>query len=105
MVQSLPRSVRVQPFIRVLLRVAVTASIMLLVAGGVTVFVPKYNTMCGLDHRCSSLRGRVEAKQREIHQIRENQGLLHTDPEFVARIAHINRRVFPGELVFVFDDR
>ncbi len=94
-----------QPFITVLLRVAVSASIMLLLAGALTVFVPKYGTMCGLDHRCRSLRGRVEAKQREIHQIRENQGRLHTDPEFVARIAHINRRVFPNELLFVFDDR
>jgi len=95
----------VQPIIRMLLRVAIAASMILLVAGTASVFLPKYNQMCGLDHRCRSLRGRVETKQRDIHQIRENQGRLLSDPEFVAQIAHQNRRVFPGELVFVFDDR
>lgn len=74
-------------------------------AGTGSVFVPKYRQMCGLKNRCHSLRGRVEAKQRDIHQIRENQGRLLSDPEFVARIAHQNRRVFPNELVFVFEDR
>ena len=94
-----------QPFFRILLRIAVAASVILLVAGTGSVFIPKYRQMCGLDNRCHSLRGRVEAKQRDIHQIRENQGRLLSDPEFVARIAHQNRRVFPNELVFVFEDR
>ena len=94
-----------QPFIKILLRIAITAGIVLLVVVTAKVFLPKYHQMCGLDHKCHSLRGRVEAKQREIHQIRENQGRLLSDPEFVARIAHQNRRVFPNELVFVFDDK
>lgn len=92
-----------QPFIKILIRVAIAASVILLVAEIANVFLPKYHQMCGLDNRCCSLRGRVEAKQREIHQIRENQGRLLSDPEFVARIAHQNRRVFPNELVFVFN--
>lgn len=94
-----------QPFIRILVRVAIAAIVILLVAMTTSVFIPKYHQMCGLDNKCHSLRGRVEAKQREIHQIRENQGRLLSDPEFVARIAHQNRRVFPNELVFVFDDK
>ncbi|MEI6210454.1 MAG: hypothetical protein WCR06_02385 [bacterium] len=94
-----------QPFIRILLRIAITVSSILLVTGVGSVFLPKYRMMCGLENRCHSLRGRVEAKQRDIHQIRENQGRLLSDPEFVARIAHQNRRVFPNELVFVFEDK
>jgi hypothetical protein len=95
----------VQPFIRILVRVAIAAIVILLVAVTTSVFIPKYHQMCGLDNKCHSLRGRVEVKQREIHQIRENQGRLLSDPEFVARIAHQNRRVFPNELVFIFDDK
>ena len=68
-------------------------------------FAPKYNLMCVLESQCRGLRGCVEAKQREIHQVRANQGRLLSDPEFVARIAHQNKRVFPNELVFVFDDK
>jgi hypothetical protein len=91
--------------LRILARVAIAAGIVLLAAGVVSVFLPKYRQMCGLENRCCSLRGRVDAKEREIHQIRGNQGRLQSDPEFVARIAHMNRRVFQNELVFVFEDR
>ena len=94
-----------QPFIKILLRIAIAASIVLVLVVAKNVFLPKYHQMCGLENKCHSLRGGVEAKQREIHQIRENQGRLLSDPEFVARIAHQNRRVFPNELVFVFDDK
>lgn len=94
-----------QPFIKILLRIAIAAGIVMLTVFTASVFLPKYRQMCGLDNKCHSLHGRVEAKQREIHLIRENQGRLLTDPEFVARIAHQNRRVFPNELVFVFDDK
>ena len=94
-----------QPLIRILKRIAIVACVVSLAALTGNVFLPKYRIMCGLDNVCHSLRGRVEAKQRDIHLIRENQGRLLSDPEFVARIAHQNRRVFPNELVFVFDDK
>lgn len=94
-----------QPFIRILLRIAVAVGILLLTVGTAHVFLPKYRQMCGLDNVCRGKRGQVEDKQRNIHLIRENQGRLLSDPEFVARIAHQNRRVFPNELVFVFDDK
>jgi hypothetical protein len=97
--------IRVHPFLRILVNFGVTASILVLVAGAFQIFVPKYRTMRGFENRCNSLRGRVESKQDEIHQIRENQGRLHRDSDFVARIAHMNRRVFPNELMFVFDER
>lgn len=46
----------------------------------------------------------IEMKKREIAEIVENQRRFRTDPDFVEAIARRNRRVFPGELVFVFDD-
>ncbi len=94
-----------QPLFRIVLRIVI--AVVILVTACVTsgVFLDKYRHMNRLDNCCRSWRGRIETKQREIHQIRENQGRLISDPEFVARIAHQQRRVFPNELVFVFDDK
>lgn len=93
-----------QDFLKILKRFAILACVILLAVACITVFGPKYRTMCGLESRCRFLRAQVENKQRDIHTIRENEGRLLTDPEFVARIAHQNRRVFPNEVVFVFND-
>lgn len=46
----------------------------------------------------------IEDKQREIALIKAKQRRFNTDREFVESLARQNRRVFPGELVFVFDD-
>ena len=94
-----------QPLLRIILRVAVVAIVVAVACVTSGVFLDKYRQMCSLDNRCHSLSGRVEAKQLEIHLIKANQGRLLADPEFVARIAHQQRRVFPNELVFVFDDK
>lgn len=94
-----------QALLKLLVRVAIVAAAVLLVVGLTTVFIPKYRQMRGLEARCRVLRGQVDAKQRDIHRIKVNQSRLLTDPEFVARVAHQNRRMFPNEIVFVFDDR
>ena len=96
----------VQKFLKLVLRCAQVAGILLLVAiaiGGIVVSMHKYERMLALEHKCHVLRAQVDAKQHEIHTIKVNQGRLQTDAEYVARIAHQNRRVFPNELVFVFD--
>ena len=46
----------------------------------------------------------IEEKQAEIAAIREKQRRFNTDREFVEALARQNRRVYPGELVFIFDD-
>jgi cell division protein FtsB len=50
------------------------------------------------------LRAQIEAKQRQIAKLSENQRRFRSDPDFVESIARQNRRVFPGELVFIFED-
>lgn len=94
-----------QPFLKILLRSALGIGAVVVLIGVATVFIPEYRQMTGLENRCRHLRMQVENKQREIHTIREYQGRLQTDPEFVARIAHQNRRVFPNEVVFVFEEK
>ena len=94
-----------QPLVKVLWRVAIAVGGVLLVVGLANFLVPKYRQMCGLQEHCRLLRNQVEAKQRENRQLHEWQGRIQTDPEFAARVAHENRRVFPNETVFLFDSR
>ena len=47
---------------------------------------------------------RIEEKKREIAKLIDYQKRFKTDPDLVERIARQNGRVYPGELVFIFDD-
>ena len=48
---------------------------------------------------------RLAEKREEIRKLSENQRRFRSDPDFVEMIARQNRRVFAGELVFVFEDK
>lgn len=50
------------------------------------------------------IRKCIEEKRAAIQEIKDKQNRFNTDREFVESLARQNRRVFPGELVFVFDD-
>ena len=62
-----------------------------LVGAGVMITYPKYHQALGLE-------------KVEIASIRERQRRFNTDREFVEMLARQNRRVYPGEIVFVFED-
>lgn len=71
--------------------------------GGMTA----YPTFCRgqrLKEEKAELQRQIEMKKREIAQLSENQRRFRTDPDFVETIARQNRRVYPGELVFIFED-
>ena len=95
----------VTEYLKTVGKIAIGVAVIAAAIGVGTAFIPKYQQMCGLDSRCRHLRNQVETKQREIHTIKGYQARLLTDPEFVARIAHENRRMFPNELVFIFDQK
>ena len=50
------------------------------------------------------LSQQIEEKKREIERLRDFQRRFRTDPDLVERIARQNGRVYPGELVFIFED-
>ena len=50
------------------------------------------------------LSQQIEEKKREIERLRDFQRRFRTDPDLVERIARQNGRVYPGELVFTFED-
>ena len=75
-----------------------------IVIGGLSVAYPQWRQRESLKRQDTELRRQIEAKNREISQLKKNQRRFQTDPDFVEAIARKNRRVFPGELVFIFED-
>jgi cell division protein FtsB len=73
--------------------------------GGLLVAWPSYRRGQALRRQDAELSERIEAKRAEIAQLVENQRRFKTDADFVEHIARQHRRVFPGELVFIFNER
>ena len=73
-------------------------------ATGLMIAVPKYREATGLEQKKAELQRRIDLKNDEIAAVREKQNRFRTDREFVESLARENRRVFPGELVFVFEN-
>ena len=73
------------------------------VGGAVSVW-PTYLRGRSLKLQDAELTRRIEEKKREIEKLKENQRRFKTDRDYVEQIARKNGRVFPGELVFKFED-
>ena len=89
-------------FDRFLRIVAGLAVIGVVIGGAVTVW-PKLSRVRELEKRRQEVLAEIDAKNREIAQLHENQRRFREDPDFVEAIARQNHRVFPGEVVFVFE--
>lgn len=76
----------------------------LIIVGGTALAYPTWRREQSLKDQEASLRVQIEEKKKEIAHLVDNQRRFRTDPEFVESIARRNRRVFPGELVFIFED-
>ena len=88
-------------------KVAKTVTVALIVVigvGGAVSVWPTYLRGKGLKRQDAELTQRIEEKKREIAKLIENQNRFRSDRDFVEQIARRNGRVFPGELVFVFED-
>ena len=75
-----------------------------IVATGVIISLPKYRNARDLNSEHARILKQIDEKKAEIAAIREKQRRFNTDREFVESLARQNRRVYPGELVFIFDD-
>lgn len=80
------------------------ALVVIVVVGGAAIALPSWNRSRDLRNREAELRSVIEQKNAEIARLTENQRRFRTDSDFVEKIARQNRRVFPGELVFIFED-
>lgn len=75
-----------------------------IVATGLVITLPKYRQATGLEQARADLQHRIDLKKKEIAAVKEKQVRFGTDREFVEGLARENRRAFPGEIVFTFDD-
>lgn len=73
------------------------------VLGALSVW-PTYLRGRSLKAQDEDLARRIEEKKREIARLVDCQKRFRTDPDLVERIARQNGRVYPGELVFIFED-
>lgn len=84
---------------------AVTISLMAIIAVlGAFSLLPAYQRNQSLKRQDVDLTLRIEEKKREIARLQDFQRRFKTDPDLVVRIARENGRVYPGELVFIFED-
>jgi cell division protein FtsB len=87
----------------IITRTTVITALVLVLASGLFIITPKVAQMRRLEGQRSELLRKIDHKNSEIKLLKEKQQRFKTDPEFVEHIARQNKRVRPGELVFVFD--
>lgn len=75
-----------------------------IVATGLVITLPKYRQAAGLEKSRVDLQHRIDLKRKEIASVKDKQIRFGTDREFVEGLARENRRAFPGEIVFTFDN-
>ncbi len=78
--------------------------VLLVLAGGLVKLYPLYTQYRSLGRQVAALEQKTEETERRTAALNEKQRLFQTDREFVESIARQNHRVYPGELVFVFED-
>ncbi len=75
-----------------------------IVVAGVMACYPRYMRMQGLAQEKARILKLIEDKKEEIAGLKEQQRRYSSDRGFVEKLARKNRRVYPGELVFMFSD-
>ena len=78
-------------------------ALVVVIGGGLVMAWPDYRRSESLKLQNAELQAKIDQKRRDIATLHENQRRFRTDADFVELIARQNHRVFPGELVFVFD--
>ena len=74
-----------------------------ILVGGMALVWPLLQRSKSLHLQEEEVQRKIDAKKKEIADLIDKQKRFRTDPDFVEQIARQNRRVFPGELVFVFE--
>lgn len=71
---------------------------------GAIAILPQIKQASSLDDQLRELQGKMENTEREIARIQNDQRRFRDDPRFLEALARERQRVYPGELVFIFDD-
>lgn len=84
--------------------VAIVISVLVIVIGSIRLMFA-FSRRSSLLRQEAELVEKIEAKKQDIAKIVDCQRRFKSDSDFVERIARQNRRVFPGELVFIFENK
>lgn len=84
--------------------IATLTILAVIIVGGSALAYPTWRESIALKDKEAELAIQVAEKKAAIEKLIENQRRFKVDPDFVESIARRNRRVFPGELVFQFED-
>ena len=76
----------------------------IVLVGGLAIAYDPWQRGKKLQREEKELLERIEAKKAEIARLKDYQRRFREDPDFIEKIARQNRRVYPGELVFIFND-
>jgi cell division protein FtsB len=76
----------------------------IVLTGGFIAIKPDYERSRKLKEQEAEVECRIREKRREIAQLEENLRRFKTEKEFVETIARQKKRVYPGEIVFLFED-
>lgn len=87
-----------------ILRMFVIVLVLAILVVGLVAAWPKYSLSRRLRQQDAELAAKIEKKRLEIAELKNNHRRYETDNDFVEAIARRSNRVFPGELVFMFDD-
>ncbi len=90
-------------FLRIFCKTTCIVAVVLGLVGATLFLLPKVHELQSREMRCKELQSRIDAKQKEIKDIRVRQQRLQTDPSFVEQVARQNRRIRPNEIVFLYD--
>ena len=86
------------------LRFFTVVLVLAILVGGLAAAWPNYVRRNSLKAQDAALAASIEEKKREIARLQDFQRRFKTDRDFVESIARQNHRVYPGELVFLFED-
>ena len=75
-----------------------------IIVGGLLLVWPNYQRGRALRVQNAELAAQIDRKRLEISGLVENQKRFRTDSDFLEQIARQNHRVYPGELVFIFEE-
>ena len=71
--------------------------------GGLLLAYPDFCRSKSLMRTNAELQEQIDRKKQEIADLVENQRRFRTDADFVEMLSRQNHRVFPGELIFIFN--
>ncbi len=86
------------------LRFFTVTMVLVILTGGLLFLWPKIERGKALRRQDAELLRQIEAKRAEIAKMKSYQLRIRTDPDFIEKIARQNNRVYPGELVYLFEE-